>query len=201
MSAIEVALRFLDHVTNSDRWHGQHCLFCQIAKGSTKPAKHSHPVSRDLAVGPGRWTKRFVCPPGPLKELLLTLRYMETTLDEVHKNSTADDLVWIVSDEPVTTKDLQELHTEAQVTQVLLKPQRPPRKGTHPNVHGYVGYYTHGIDGETCDFQACVADAFGEYKRRNWVEFDKFLRKAVTQWEAYARYDGPDPVKLVYVGF
>lgn len=198
MWAVQKGAQYCDHLVGSERHHGKHCLLCRVANRQVTKVKHDHPVSRDLDIGPGKWTKRFVCPEGPLRDTLLRLKYTECKLEDVSKNSTPDDLIWMVDAKPFCPKGLD---AEAQVVLVHLEPvARPP---THPpaNVVGQVGCYTLGLPGQTFDMQKVVAESFGPDLRVRWFELEDNMRKQVDDWDIFASYHGKDPEQLVYVGF
>ncbi len=198
MWCIQKAAQYTDHLVGCERNHGKDCLACRIANRKTERVSYHHPVSRDLDIGPGKWTKRFVCPEGPLHDTLTRLKYTETTLNDVSKNSSGDDLIWIVANKPFCPTGLDE---NAQVVLVHLEPVTRPPKVDNPNVVGQIGVYSFGLAGQPVHMQQLVATSFGPHLRVRWFELENSIRKQIDDWDVFATYHGQDPEHLVYVGF
>ena len=202
MWSISGIVRFGDHMIGSDDYHGPWCTLCRIAKNQGRRAGPSlHPVSRDLACGPGRHTKRVLALENRESSLTALFRdhyrYRVTPFDQLDvdsafgiftDNSSKDDLLLLITPYPIPTmtEDVKNMYSsrikDATIITVYTTPRRP-----QADDEDVIGYFTEGLPGDHMRIEEELYKLIVHAKYRlPWDTLDAELRKAIPTWETYA---------------
>ena len=232
--------RQIQHIEKPRIYHGEHCALCRIrnAKASQceserEKAKHGAiravPTSRDLLVGPDRWTRRFVALEDPssksydalpalLEQGLLFTRVpfdgidTVTPLTRLSEKTTGDDVIILVSPHPMPATDpavVQRLcrraHPQGQLILVWTTPMSPRQAVEYTKMGRGIStvcvYQEGGRAIQVPDVAGTLAACLGERSfRLSWADLVPRMESGMHGWRVFAHNAWGDD-KRTFFGF